>query len=155
MVAKQIHAGWKVDVDPPVVIMQVPSPAIVRNCYTDTSWTTLNFTFHVTDNLAGIVWIKADVVGAVPANNKIQNLAPPFPTSYDWITTMNSTGMVNNGTYSLVLTAHDGAGNTSSNYTPISNFIYKIGSVCGTPWIQTVGGDVHSNNSISIPTPAP
>lgn len=147
--AKQISASWVVDLAPPTFTPLLPQPT----CYTTTSWGTKTFTFSAADNLSGIVWIKAQVTP--PGNTTTQTLTPTFPTSYNWVTTLPSTGM-SDGTYDLVLTALDGAGNLSAPYIAIDNFTYKTPpGVCGTPWIQTVGGDVHSNNSISIPTPAP
>lgn len=149
IVPSQIFASWVVDLNPPIVTMQAPVTG--RDCYTTNGWTSTNFTFHATDNLSGIVWIKAQVTP--PGNTTTQTLTPTFPTSYDWITTLPSVGMSDNSYYNLVLTALDGAGNSSSPYNAIINFRYQTSAPCGVPWIQTIGGDVHSNNQINIPAP--
>lgn len=73
-------------------------------------------------------------------------LPTPTPTSTTDSLTQTYSWNPNSDTYSFTVTATDKAGNTNTSCATPTYTIYDV-----SPWIQTTGGDVHSNTRINLP----
>lgn len=133
--ADVLAAGAELDVTGPACsILYVPntSPQVLG--------TVVNITVAADDSQTGDHGIS--VINLYQPSATLISTTASSSLSYPWNSTV--------GSYNFSATAKDTIGNPSSCINPIDTFV-----ITATPshpaWLQTIGGDVHSNTNINLP----
>lgn len=133
LTVKPTVADWEVDLTIPGLSVTVPI------CVDSTNWPTPTYNateLNPSDSGFSSCQYKLDAT-----TNTLT-----YPVDPKTTTCSQSVPVPSLGNHTLVITVTDNAGNVN---TATRNF--EVKNICNPPWIQTTGGDVHSNGTITLP----
>jgi len=126
------------------------------SCYTSATWPS-PIVASAADNI-GVTFVDFQLVqNGTPLAIESATFASGTPQAGFWNININPATHVPpfsttppNNSYTLSVRSRDGAGNTSG-WQPLPAPSFTYAASCANPWIQTTGGDVHSNKEIITP----